>query len=71
MHTHVRDTNTTSVHEKHSTVFLLACLPRSYRFSEFRDGNAVGEGVAVAGVVHQNTRQEHGTQVVSIQNVDS
>lgn len=39
--------------------------------SEFRDSNTVGEGVAVAGVVHQNTRQEHGAQVVSVQNVHS
>lgn len=52
-----------------SSVFTLACLPGSYRFSEFRDGNAVSEGVAVAGVVHQNARQEHGAQVVSVEDV--
>lgn len=52
-----------------SGVFACACLPGSYRFSEFRDSNVVGEGVAVACVVHQNTRQEHGAQVVSIQHI--
>lgn len=52
-----------------SSVFTLAYLP--YRFSEFRDSNTVGEGVAVTGVVHQNTRQEHGAEVVSIQDVHS
>lgn len=46
-----------------------ACRPDSYRLSEFRDGNTVGEGVAVAGVVHQNTRQEHGAQIVPVQDV--
>lgn len=54
-----------------SSVFTLACLTGSYRFSEFRNSNTVGEGVAVTGVVHQNTRQEHGAQVVSVQNVHS
>lgn len=52
-----------------SSVFTPAWRPPSYRFSEFRDGSAVGEGVAVTRVVHQHTRQEHGAQVVSIQNV--
>lgn len=52
-----------------SGVLTVACLPGSYRFSEFRDGNTVGEGVAVTGVVHQNARQEHGAQVVSVQDV--
>lgn len=41
----------------------------SYRFSEFRDSDAVGEGVAVAGVVHQHTRQEHRAEVVPVQDV--
>lgn len=50
-------------------MFTLACLLGSYRLSEFRDSNTVGEGVAVAGVVHQNTRQEHGAQVVPVQNI--
>lgn len=54
-----------------SSVFTLSCLPGSYRFSEFRDGNTISEGVAVAGVVHQNARQEHGAQVVPVQNVHS
>lgn len=35
-----------------SSVFTLACLPGSYRFSEFRDSSTVGEGVAVTSVVH-------------------
>lgn len=35
-----------------SSVFTLACLPGSYRFSEFRDSSMVGEGVAVTSVVH-------------------
>lgn len=52
-----------------SSVFTPAWRPPSYRFSEFRDGSAIGEGVAVTRVVHQHTRQEHGAQVVSIQNV--
>lgn len=52
-------------------MFTLAGLPPSYRFSEFRNSNTVGEGVAVTGVVNQNTRQEHGAEVVSIQNVHS
>lgn len=52
-----------------TAVCSVACLPGSYRFSEFRDGNTVGEGVAVTGVVHQNARQEHGAQVVSVQDV--
>ena len=54
---------------RNSSVFTLACLPGSYRFSEFRDGDAVSEGVAVAGVVHQNARQEHGAQVVTVEDV--
>lgn len=52
-----------------SSMFALACLPHSYRFSEFRDCNAVGDGVAVVGVVNQNTRQKHGAQVVPVQNI--
>lgn len=52
-----------------SSVFTVACLSGSYRFSEFRDSNTVGQGVAVLGVVHQNARQEHGAQVVSVQNI--
>lgn len=50
---------------------MFACLPGSYRLSEFGDSNTVGEGVAVTGVVHQNARQEHGAQVVSVKNVHS
>lgn len=52
-------------------MFALACLPGSYRFSEFRDSDTIGDGVAVAGVVHQNTWQEHGAQVIAVQNVHS
>lgn len=48
-----------------------AFLPPPYRFSEFRDSNTVGEGIAVTSVVHQNTRKEHWTQVIPIQNVHS
>ena len=29
----------------------------------------VGDGVAVPGIVHQNAREEHGAQVVSVQDV--
>lgn len=45
------------------------CLPASYRWCDFRDGDAVGDWVAVIRVVDQNARQEHGAQVVSVQDV--
>lgn len=41
----------------------------AYGFSEFRNSNAVGDWVAVAGVVHQHARQEHGSEVVAVQDV--
>lgn len=44
-------------------------VTHSYRLSEFGDGDAVGEGVAVAGVVNQDARQEHGAQVVPVQDI--
>lgn len=51
------------------SVFTPVCPACSYRFGEFRDGDSIGDGVAVSGVVHKNTRQEHGSQVVSVKNI--
>lgn len=51
-------------------VFVRAPLQASaYWFSEFRNSNAVGEWVAVASVVHQHARQEHGAEVVAVQDI--
>lgn len=41
----------------------------SYRVSEFWNSDAVGDGVAVASVVHQHAREEHGAEVVAVKDV--
>ena len=45
------------------------CLQVPHRVGELRNGRAIGEGVAVAGVVDQDAGQEHGPQVVPVQDV--
>lgn len=40
-----------------------------YRLRQLQHVGLVGEGAAVAGVAHQRARQEHGPQIVAVQDV--